>query len=69
MKPAIVLDTADVKKIIAEHFGVKEDCVIKSQYTFTVITDDKPTAAPFWGGSLFRGLDHAEILQTHGVPA
>lgn len=46
MKPAIVLDTADVKKIIAEHFGVKEDCVIKSQYTFTVITDDKPQAAP-----------------------
>ena len=46
MKPAIVLDTADVKKIIAEHFGVKEENVIKSQYTFTIITDDKPQTAP-----------------------
>lgn len=41
MKPAIVLDTADVKKIIAEHFKVKEENVIKSQYTFTVITEEK----------------------------
>ena len=47
MKPALVLDTADVKKIIAEHFGVKEENVIKSQYTFTIITEDnKPRAAP-----------------------
>lgn len=41
MKNAVVLETSDVKEIIAEHFGVPVDCVIKSQYTFTVITEEK----------------------------
>ena len=39
MKNAIVVDANDVKKILAAHFGVSEDCVIKSQYSYTVITD------------------------------
>ena len=39
MRKAIVLDTDDLKKIIAQHFGVDEKSVIKAQYTFTVITD------------------------------
>lgn len=41
MKKAIVIETADLKENIAKHFGVKVDDVIKSQYTFTVILDEK----------------------------
>ena len=39
MKNAIVLDANDVKKLIAEKFGVSEDCVIKSQYSYTVVVE------------------------------
>ena len=39
MKNAIVLDTNDVKMILAKHFDVPEENVIKSQYTYTVITE------------------------------
>lgn len=39
MKNAIVVDANDVKAILAEHFGVPVENVIKSQYSFTVITD------------------------------
>ena len=38
MKPAVVLDTNDIKKILAEKFGVSEENIVKSQYTYTVIT-------------------------------
>ncbi len=41
MKQAIVLDSNDVKKLIAEQFDVPEENVIKSQYSYTVITEDK----------------------------
>lgn len=41
MKPAVVLDNKDVIRIIAEHFGVDEKQVVKSQYTYTVITDER----------------------------
>lgn len=41
MKNAIVVDTADIKKILAEKFGVTEDNVIKSQYSFTVILPEQ----------------------------
>lgn len=37
MKPGIVLDAEDVKRIIAEYFGVDPKNVIKSQYSYTVI--------------------------------
>ena len=41
MKNAIVLDANDIKKILAEKYGVSEKNVIKSQYSFTVIKDEE----------------------------
>lgn len=40
MKQAVVVDASDVKKILAEHFHVPEENVIKSQYSFTVVLPD-----------------------------
>lgn len=40
MKQGIILESDDVKKIIAEHFKVEEKDVIKSQYTYTVVTHE-----------------------------
>lgn len=37
MKSAIVLSNDEIKKILAEHFGVKEDDVIKAKYSYIVI--------------------------------
>ena len=45
MKKAVVLDSEDIKHIIAKHFGVDEKAVIKSQYTYSVITDAEPEKA------------------------
>lgn len=39
MKNAVVLDAEDIKKLIAEKYGVDEKNVIKSQYSYTVIID------------------------------
>jgi hypothetical protein len=39
MKKAVVIDANDVKKIIAEKFGVNESSVIKSQYSYTVVLE------------------------------
>lgn len=39
MKQAIVVDANDVKEILAKHFGVASDAVIKSQYSYTVIME------------------------------
>lgn len=44
MKKAIVVDTGDIKKILAEKFDVTEDNVIKSQYSFTVILPEEEVA-------------------------
>lgn len=41
MRDAVVVDANDVKEILAEHFGVPQENVIKSQYTYTVIIDKK----------------------------
>lgn len=41
MKKGIILEANDLKKIIAEHFNVDESKVIKSQYSWTVVTDDE----------------------------
>lgn len=41
MKQAVVLETDDVKKIIAKYFGVDPKNVIKSQYTFTVVKEEE----------------------------
>ena len=35
------IDANDAKKIIAEHFNVDESKVIKSRYSWTVVTDDE----------------------------
>ena len=40
MKPALVIDSNDIKQIIAEKFGVPIENVIKSQYSYTVIPDE-----------------------------
>lgn len=37
MQKGVILDAEDVKKIIAEYFGVEIKNVIKSQYSYTVI--------------------------------
>lgn len=41
MKKAIVLDSNDIKAILAEKFGVPESDVIKSQYSYTVILPEE----------------------------
>ena len=41
MRNAVVVDSNDVKEILAEHFHVKPDDVIKSQYSYTVILEGK----------------------------
>ena len=43
MKNAIVLDPNDIKKILAEKFNVPESNVIKSQYSYTVVTESEVT--------------------------
>ena len=41
MKKAIVVDSGDIKKILAEKFNVPEENVIKSQYSFSIIIEDE----------------------------
>lgn len=43
MKDVKVLDTNDIKKIIAEKFDVPEENVIKSQYSYTMIIEKDET--------------------------
>lgn len=40
MQKAIILSTNDIKAIIAEKYGVPVKNVVKSQYSFTVITEE-----------------------------
>ena len=51
MKNGLILDANDVKQIIAEHFHVPEANVIKSQYSYTVITEDESDTQPCKEGS------------------
>lgn len=44
MKQAIVVDANDLKKILSEYFNVKPEDVIKSQYSYTIITDERGDA-------------------------
>ncbi len=39
MKDAKVIDANDVKKILAEKFGVPESNIIKMQYSYAIIMD------------------------------
>lgn len=41
MQKAIVIDAKDVRKILADHFSVKEENVIKSQYSWTIVIEEK----------------------------
>ena len=41
MKKDIILEANDLKKIIDEHLNVDESKVIKSQYSWTVVTDNE----------------------------
>lgn len=41
MRKAIIVDANDIKKILAEHFGVAETDVIKSQYSYTIILNEE----------------------------
>lgn len=43
MKKAVVADANDIKEILAAHFGVKPENVIKSQYSYTIMFDDGAT--------------------------
>ena len=40
MQKVIVLSQADIKKIIAEHFKVKEDKVVPTRYSFIVLEEE-----------------------------
>ena len=40
MKKAIVVDSNDVKALLAERFNVPLENVIKSQYSFTVVVEE-----------------------------
>ena len=40
MKSALVIEQSDIKKIIAEKYGVDEKQVIKAQYSYIVLCDD-----------------------------
>ena len=48
MRHALVLDPADIKKLIAEKFEVEEKQIIKTQYSYivTVADDDDEELAP-----------------------
>ncbi len=41
MKKAIVIDATEIKKLLADKFEVPETNIIKSQYSYTVILEDK----------------------------
>lgn len=40
MKKAVVIEPADIKKMLAEKFKVKEGAIIKGQYSYTVMLED-----------------------------
>ena len=44
MTNAIVLDANDIKRMIAEKYGVAPEKVIKSQYCYTVIMPEERAA-------------------------
>lgn len=41
VKKALVIDANDIKKILAEKYDIPEKNVIKSQYSYTVVLDEK----------------------------
>lgn len=41
MKNALVIEQSDIKKIIAEKYGVEEKSVIKTQYSYIVLISEE----------------------------
>lgn len=41
MKKAILIEQADLKKLIAERYNVPEKNVVKNQYSFTVVLEEE----------------------------
>lgn len=41
MRKAIVIEPPDIKAMLADKYGVPEGNVIKSQYSYTVILEEK----------------------------
>lgn len=41
VKKALVIDANDIKKILAEKYDVPENQIIKSQYSYTVVLEEK----------------------------
>ncbi len=41
MRAAMVIDVTDIKRILAEKYGVTEKDVIKSQYSYIVILPEE----------------------------
>ena len=56
MRPAIVIDADDIKKMLAEKYGVPEKDVIKAQYSYTVILPEKDGETK--DGALWRANTH-----------
>ena len=44
MKEALVFEPNDIKKLLADKYGVPEKNIIKSQYSYTVILDKEGKA-------------------------
>lgn len=60
MEQAILLDANDIKKIIAEKFGVDEKDVIKNQYTYTIKGVTKCDATEIREGTIDTEEETAE---------
>ena len=39
MNYGLVLDSSDIKKILAEYFNVEEDKIVKTKYSYIVVQD------------------------------
>ena len=63
MKSGLILENNDVKKIIAEQFNVDESCVVKSQYTWTVVTGETDRKKEDWE----RYLEMKELKERQDV--
>lgn len=40
MKTGIILESKDVIKILAEHFGVEEKQIIKTKYSYMIVEEE-----------------------------
>lgn len=59
MRRAIVLTKSEVRKILAEHYGVPIEDVWPSKYSFTVIQED--------GKELSESLESQKVVHKSGT--